>query len=451
MQSSSTPVIAACLVIFTATHAYGVGGTITDGNVDFTIAASGFDTSPSANFRVPNAVAVDHVFEQGWWYRVAGGTQETFFPVPTTESYVANTATLTWTNVNAQNFDASALATIRNVGVNMAIVQIEMTITNNSGANLNLNLFHFADLDVGGTAGGDSATLINANDHIGITDVATTGEYRGLGATALLVRPFSGATDVAALLSDVSVNNFDNTTLPFGPGDFTGGFQWVRTIPTGGKSLFVVLLAINTPAVPATGSCCVPGTGCVPDQLAGQCSILGGTFNGVASTCSPNPCISSCCLPTPACVHLNEADCQAMGGAYNNGADNCNDNDGDGFANVCETCIDDSAKVIAGVCGCGVPDTDTDADGTLDCNDACPNDPLKIAAGACGCGVADTDANGNGTPDCNDVAAANTPAGQPAPGCGTGASSCAPATALPMSLLPLVMIGWKRRTNRRSR
>ncbi|QQR87240.1 MAG: gliding motility-associated C-terminal domain-containing protein [Flavobacteriales bacterium] len=56
-----------------------------------------------------------------------------------------------------------------------------------------------------------------------------------------------------------------------------------------------------------------------------------------------------------------------------------------------------------GVCGCGVPGTDTDTDGTADCVDGCPADPNKIAPGTCGCGVADTDTDGDGNADCIDT------------------------------------------------
>ncbi len=70
---------------------------------------------------------------------------------------------------------------------------------------------------------------------------------------------------------------------------------------------------------------------------------------------------------------------------------------------VSDLCPNDSTKTVPGVCGCGVPDTDSDLDGTADCNDACPGDPLKTAAGSCGCGVSDVDTDSNGTPDCNDI------------------------------------------------
>ena len=78
------------------------------------------------------------------------------------------------------------------------------------------------------------------------------------------------------------------------------------------------------------------------------------------------------------------------------------DTDNDGTCDLIDGCPNDPNKIAAGVCGCGVADTDSDNDGTPNCNDGCPNDPNKIAAGVCGCGVADTDSDNDGTPNCND-------------------------------------------------
>jgi hypothetical protein len=67
-----------------------------------------------------------------------------------------------------------------------------------------------------------------------------------------------------------------------------------------------------------------------------------------------------------------------------------------------DDCPNDPDKLSPGICGCGIPDTDTDSDGTADCIDGCPTDPDKIAPGACGCGVPDTDSDGDGIADCID-------------------------------------------------
>ncbi len=81
---------------------------------------------------------------------------------------------------------------------------------------------------------------------------------------------------------------------------------------------------------------------------------------------------------------------------------NQEDVDNDGVGDACDGCPTDPHKIEPGVCGCGVPDTDSDGDGTPDCLDECPDDPDKTAPGVCGCGVADTDIDGDGSPDCLD-------------------------------------------------
>ena len=75
---------------------------------------------------------------------------------------------------------------------------------------------------------------------------------------------------------------------------------------------------------------------------------------------------------------------------------------------ICYACLEDPDKTNPGVCGCGVPDTDSDGDEIPDCIDPyvpvdlCPEDPDKTNPGVCGCGVPDTDSDGDGIPDCID-------------------------------------------------
>ncbi|HKQ48464.1 MAG TPA: hypothetical protein VJZ71_10375 [Phycisphaerae bacterium] len=455
MYSHLTLVIASCLSL-AAANAYAVPFTITDGMVDFSYNASAFDGTPDCDFRVP--IPTSHLFEQGFWYRIEGALSETFFPVPNTEFPSGNGATLIWNNVNGQGFAASSLTFIHEVAAGAATAQIEMTITNNTGTALTLHLFHMADIDLQPTANDDSTVLLQAG-HMQMTTggSAITADYRALDTAAFLVRA-NGATDVGAELSNGSVTNFDNSGLPFGPGDFTGGFQWTRTIPAGGKSVFVVVIAINTPAVFNMTTCCIPGTGCVTDQIYSECIAQGATdsFGSIAS-CSPSPCPSACCLPGPSCQLLSQFACEGMGGTYVPNSESCADSDGDGAANACESCDDDADKFAPGACGCGVADTDADGDGKFDCVDNCPslfNADLADGDGdgkgdACdncpttfNADQADADADGTG-----DACEAAPPPADSA--CGTCAQGVFPVAGL---ILPAWLMGWRlRRRLRRGR
>jgi hypothetical protein len=79
------------------------------------------------------------------------------------------------------------------------------------------------------------------------------------------------------------------------------------------------------------------------------------------------------------------------------------DTDTDETVDCNDACVDDATKQLVGACGCGIPDTDTDSDETADCVDGCPGDVAKTAPGACGCGADDTDSDSDETADCNDA------------------------------------------------
>ena len=228
-------------------------GVISSAAATFTVEAFHFDTSPAASFSgVSSPLGTDHVFEAGWWYRVAGDGAEKFFPVPDLQDYAGSTATLTWNDVDARGFTAVKVLTVVDAGGPSGHVETVLTITNNTARPLGLDVFHMFDPSLAGTFGNDSATLATPNDHILVTDgsATVTGEYRGIGASAFLVRA-AGVGDVASELSDANVDDFNNSGLPFGPGDLTAGFQWTTVdVPPGGQQTYRVVFSINTAAVP---------------------------------------------------------------------------------------------------------------------------------------------------------------------------------------------------------
>jgi hypothetical protein len=244
------------LVLASAGSAFAQG-TITNGNANFV--RTDFDTTPAANFTgVSATLTQDHLFEIGWWFRVAGGTQETNFGPPGAQNYTGDTSTLNWTGLGGGAFDAVETAVVLDTGnaPESGHVTVTLVVTNTSGAPLDLNVFAMADVDLNGSTN-DSATLANPNNYIQITDPSgNTAEFRGPvtvdpAPSAFLVRPF-GATSVRTVLNDTAVTDFDNTGLPFGPGDISLGFQWAAGTPISiaGTRTYQVTLAVNTAAVP---------------------------------------------------------------------------------------------------------------------------------------------------------------------------------------------------------
>ncbi len=265
-------------------------GTITDPPASFVLSASAFDNTPSANFTgVSATLTQDHLFETGWWYRIQGDAAETPFPTPTTQSYVGNVATLGWTDVNGRGFNAQLVYTVVNSGGPSGYVIGQLTITNPGGLALDIDVFNMVDVDLQPTAGDDSATLVTGNNWIHLTDPGgAVAEYRGAGANAFLVRDYNG-TRVGTVLGDGAVSNFDNSGLPFGPGDFTGGFQWTTvTILPAGQRTYSMALAVNTTA-PLLADLGITKS----DALPTYCPGLGLTYTIQVTNAGPDAAIGA--------------------------------------------------------------------------------------------------------------------------------------------------------------
>ncbi|WP_150132009.1 hypothetical protein [Dokdonella koreensis] len=234
------------LAAFAALPGYALAqGTISSGAASYVIATSHFDTSPAANFT--GVGTGDQIFEAGWWFRIEGDASETVFPTPDTQNYSGATATIAWTNVGGRGFSATKTHTLVD-GAGNGEVTTNMVVTNGGNAPITLHLFQMTDWDVNGSAGTDVGTLVGQG-HIRMDDVGFA-EARSPNAVAVKALPFAAATDIAALLSDASVTNFDDGGFPFGPGDITIGLQWTFTLAPGASETAVLFSAANRVATP---------------------------------------------------------------------------------------------------------------------------------------------------------------------------------------------------------
>lgn len=208
----------------------GTGGSISDGNAAFTqgdAPTAVSSTGPLAQFQVGGSGNPNHLFQSWWWGRAVG--------VNTRENALANASGATWGGSQGRiDYPGSAsniqvVQTSRVVGfgsVGGALFE-GLTIVNTTPIPLTLELFHYLDLDLAGSSGGDSAVLSGPN-HIRVTDGDWTADYEGSGRYQVGTFP-----SVRTLLTNTSIDNFSNAGLPFAAGDWSGGFQWTVTLAPG--------------------------------------------------------------------------------------------------------------------------------------------------------------------------------------------------------------------------
>jgi hypothetical protein len=311
-----------------------------------------------------------------------------------------------------------------------------------------------------GQGGVGDLTLTNCT----LTDNGATGA-KGGGAilrgpafgqvnlrNTIIVNSFAGANCAGGTTSQGG--NIDSGTSCIFP--LIPGADKINTNPllgpladNGGPTLTHALLA-GSPAIDAGGAAVCPSTDQrgVPRPGGGAgCDVGAFEFvdcnhdglddtseitNGLVTDCNHNGIPDTCDI---AAGLLGDADHDGIPDI----CDPCTDTDGDGFgdpgfpANTCpiDLCPLDPNKHEPGVCGCGVPDTDTDGDGVPDCIDNCPTTPNPDQA--------DSDGDGVG-----DACTPAPPAPQPGP-CGV----CGLGVGMMMPLM-LLGLGWMKRRGRRS-
>ncbi len=210
-------------------------GTVTDGSATFTWVTFAVNIN-NADYSVGGGP--DHVFENWWYFRVLGDTDETPFPAPDTENYTGNVATLGWTDVAARGlFDAQLVTTvIEGGGGASSYVEQDLTITSISSSTLALNAFNYLDFDLTATSTEDQAALVVDPTYMSLFDATTNAEFQGVAASEFQVTDTQGgAASLRSLLSDGLVTNLDGSGLPFGPADYEGAFQWGVDIPASGS------------------------------------------------------------------------------------------------------------------------------------------------------------------------------------------------------------------------
>jgi hypothetical protein len=232
----------------------GSGGTATNGNSSFTLSDyTGTDTGTGAlsRFSVGGPGNPNHAFQTWWWYRVEGDTRERSF---------ANASGWDWTTpgqgrieYTTDDFFAVMSFQVTGIADGYGVLTQTLTVLNTSNTTKTFNLFNYNDVDLGGTAGGDSATL-NSPNVIRITDAGTGWVAFYEGTDAYGVDSFA---NLRAEFADNGIDNLNSNGLPFGPGDFTGAFQWAFELSAGGAATASATLTITN--IPTPGALALAG------------------------------------------------------------------------------------------------------------------------------------------------------------------------------------------------
>ena len=84
----------------------------------------------------------------------------------------------------------------------------------------------------------------------------------------------------------------------------------------------------------------MPNGGCLDGLTPEEADTIGGVFMGDGTTCATITCpepTAACCFASGFCLVLTEAECATASGAWNEIGTPCDDLDGGGSADACES------------------------------------------------------------------------------------------------------------------
>ncbi len=236
--------------------AFGTVHTVTDGNSLVRI-----DDSSQAGMMDWVVDGTDHMFQQWFWFRVAGDTQERSIdtlPLLGAASLDTNPFVDPAPDSVAALYGNNAGLTIQptwtlrggRAGSNSSDVTESIVITNHGRTFLDLSFFQYCDFDLNGTPGGD---VVQMNAPLFNTVVQSEGPY-ALSETVVtpapthhMVGPYA---QILNMLNDGNADNLNDFSGPLGPGDMTWAFQWDMHIAPGAS----IVISKDKGIVPSPGA-----------------------------------------------------------------------------------------------------------------------------------------------------------------------------------------------------
>ncbi|MCB8931844.1 MAG: PEP-CTERM sorting domain-containing protein [Fimbriimonadaceae bacterium] len=199
--------------------------------------------------------APDNMFQNWWWYHTATTAREAGLGEQTFGVSNGNSARLVYVQNGGPNlpdtlqFDLEY--TLTQLTSQSAAVQIVWKVHNLANVAQEMSFFSYADFDVAGSASGDTGTFTAPNQFT-IDDSGYSASY--IASSTGLVGAEQGAyASILGRLTDSDQDTLINGPGSFGPGDWTGGFQWDFTLAANGtpngadQFVGTVVKVINTP------------------------------------------------------------------------------------------------------------------------------------------------------------------------------------------------------------
>ena len=217
-----------------------VGGTATDQGVSLAYVGAHWGAAPGADLIGVDASG-DPLVESGWWYRAEGDAREFPLPAPDSETYVDSWITATWNNLGGKNFFVQEITYVLDSEGPSGGFLTYMLVRNDNPTAKQFTLFHYVDVSLAGSSGGDSGTLVNAH-FLKFSDGSSRAAYKASQPSHFKVA--SGPT-IKDLLNDGGLTNLDDAGLPFGPGDLTAAYQFGPTSLATGLPNGLALLSLG--------------------------------------------------------------------------------------------------------------------------------------------------------------------------------------------------------------
>jgi hypothetical protein len=238
------PVLLAAALAVSIHAQTNVAATITTGNVTYTQSALP-TTETIGTADVLDAGRGDILSQHWWWYRIGGDSREFAFKrdANATRVAVGSNMVTVWPDVDGRGVISAFLnQDVVSTGTNGGYLSEGLTILNLTANPIDIEVFSYTDYDVANSATNVTRGNGNTQTTIDSTNTVLSGDFLGFGSTGVQVGAVPSVSDL--LTNTVADNLAGWPSGFFGPGDYSGAFQWsFVAVPPNGTVAVSALLA----------------------------------------------------------------------------------------------------------------------------------------------------------------------------------------------------------------